>query len=204
MLNDTDRTLPPVRRRTRPAALPPANPSQTTPGDGTRLVEPPGSVRASAEPAGEPVNKSGNYEVGYAKPPRHSRFKPGQSGNPKGRPKQAKSLNTIIRSRMLETVQVKTGQGIKRVSRVEALLMKALEAGSRGDLRAIERLLVMYAAAVPETQAESGPMHSTSAIDLSAADELTLALMRSEFAAELGSGATEEGAGSEAQEDGDA
>ena len=29
----------------------------------------------------------GDYEVGYGKPPKHSRFKPGQSGNPKGRPR---------------------------------------------------------------------------------------------------------------------
>ena len=31
------------------------------------------------------------YEVGNGKPPEHSRFKPGQSGNPRGRPKGAKN-----------------------------------------------------------------------------------------------------------------
>jgi hypothetical protein len=32
---------------------------------------------------------SDDYEIGYKKPPRHTRFKKGQSGNPKGRPKKA-------------------------------------------------------------------------------------------------------------------
>src|SRR5205823_6157875 len=31
------------------------------------------------------------YQVGYRKPPQHSRFKNGQSGNPKGRPKRSES-----------------------------------------------------------------------------------------------------------------
>lgn len=34
---------------------------------------------------------SGDNDVGYAKPPKHTRFKPGQSGNPRGRPKGAKN-----------------------------------------------------------------------------------------------------------------
>lgn len=34
-----------------------------------------------------------DYEVGYGKPPEHSRFKKGQSGNPNGRPRKAKANN---------------------------------------------------------------------------------------------------------------
>ena len=33
--------------------------------------------------------KACDYKVGYAKPPTGSQFKPGQSGNPRGRPKSA-------------------------------------------------------------------------------------------------------------------
>ena len=36
------------------------------------------------------------YEVGYGRPPRHSRFKPGRSGNPRGRPKGAVDRKTIV------------------------------------------------------------------------------------------------------------
>ena len=39
---------------------------------------------------------SDDYEVGYKKPPIHTRFKPGVSGNPKGRPKGTKNLATDL------------------------------------------------------------------------------------------------------------
>ena len=39
-----------------------------------------------------------DYAVGYGKPPQHSRFKPGRSGNPKGRPKgQPTASETFMR-----------------------------------------------------------------------------------------------------------
>jgi hypothetical protein len=37
-----------------------------------------------------PSPESANYGVGYGKPPKASQFSPGQSGNPKGRPKGAR------------------------------------------------------------------------------------------------------------------
>ncbi len=36
------------------------------------------------------------YEVGYGKPPAASRFKKGQSGNPKGRPKVTKNVSNML------------------------------------------------------------------------------------------------------------
>ena len=37
----------------------------------------------------------GNHEVGYGKPPKHTRFKPGQSGNSKGRPKGVRNFRRM-------------------------------------------------------------------------------------------------------------
>ena len=36
------------------------------------------------------------YEVGFGRPPRHTRFKAGQSGNPKGKAKGAVNLATDV------------------------------------------------------------------------------------------------------------
>ncbi len=36
----------------------------------------------------------GSDPVGYCKPPKRTRFQPGQSGNPRGRPKGTKNLKT--------------------------------------------------------------------------------------------------------------
>ena len=41
-----------------------------------------------------------DYEVGYGKPPQHTRFKPGQSGNARGRPRKSKELNKLIQAEL--------------------------------------------------------------------------------------------------------
>jgi hypothetical protein len=49
---------------------------------------------------------SKNYKVGYARPPEHSRFKPGRSGNPKGRPRRHRNLRTVLDETLQETLEV--------------------------------------------------------------------------------------------------
>lgn len=45
-----------------------------------------------------------DYKAGYAKPPHHGRFKPGQSGNPKGRPRGAKNLRPTSNEERLKGI----------------------------------------------------------------------------------------------------
>lgn len=52
-----------------------------------------------------------SYSVGYGKPPAHSRFQPGQSGNPKGKKKGAKSFKTVVGGILNEKVAVRTPRG---------------------------------------------------------------------------------------------
>ncbi len=71
------------------------------------------------------------YEVGYGKPPRHSRFKPGQSGNPKGRKRGSKSTGTLLREILDEKVVVREGNREKKLTRKEAWLRQTMN-GSQG------------------------------------------------------------------------
>lgn len=91
-----------------------------------------------------------DYAVGYRKPPRHRRFKPGQSGNPNGRPKGAKSLNTIARAVFGETVVVRTPAGERRMNAIELGLSKLRELAAKGDIRAIQTMLDHWGRSVPE------------------------------------------------------
>jgi len=110
------------------------------------------SEQVSAADERQPA-KSADYNIGYRKPPKHSRFKPGQSGNPKGRPKGARSLQTIVRELMTQKVPIRTAKGIKKMTHMEALMHKALEQGYAGNLRALTSIIQLYAQSVPNEEA---------------------------------------------------
>ncbi len=117
----------------------------------TLVVRPrtrPSSSTAPARPAEEQVSKP-DYNVGYGKPPRHSQFKKGRSGNPKGRPKGSKNFDTIVLEAMQKRVKVRTASGVRTMSSAEALMMKSMEAATKGDRRMIEKLFAWYAQALP-------------------------------------------------------
>lgn len=83
-----------------------------------------------------------DYEVGYGKPPQQHRFKRGQSGNPRGRPKGARGFKTLLEEELGATVTISAGGKKQKVSVVSAALKRLVQrAVSDGDLRALEKLL---------------------------------------------------------------
>ena len=79
--------------------------------------------------------KSGD-KVGYGNPPKHSRFKPGQSGNPKGRPSGSKTTATLLKGILLEKVTVSQGSQKKRMPRLEVMIRATMRKAVQGDSRA--------------------------------------------------------------------
>jgi hypothetical protein len=80
-------------------------------------------------------DKKPGYAIGYGKPPKETQFKPGQSGNPGGRPRGAQNLSTLVASR-LKAISTVTDQGMrKKVSRKEILAMHIVDKGAVGDQR---------------------------------------------------------------------
>jgi Family of unknown function (DUF5681) len=84
---------------------------------------------------------SNGYEVGYGKPPAHSRFQPGQSGNPVGRRKGVRNLSTDVKRTLKVPVRVKEGGRTRAISTQEGALMMLREKALKGDARALDRLL---------------------------------------------------------------
>ena len=93
------------------------------------------------------------YEVGYGKPPKHTQFKPGQSGNRKGRPKGTQNFTTIARHRLAQPVVVREGAKVRKVSALDASFARLIEQALRGDHRALKLLLdVAQSIELPETE----------------------------------------------------
>src|SRR4051812_7925385 len=93
------------------------------------------------------------YEVGYKKPPKHSQFKPGQTGNSNGRPRGSKGFATILHEILSEKITVRTAGGERKVRRMEALLLKQVEAAGKGNMRAMEKLVHWYLSLVAQPAA---------------------------------------------------
>jgi Family of unknown function (DUF5681) len=92
----------------------------------------------------EPPPGTGPYEVGYAKPPKSSRFAVGQSGNPKGRPPGARNkrrgpseerLKTIILEEAYRTIKVNDGDKRTTISMAQAVVRSLAVNAAKGQHR---------------------------------------------------------------------
>jgi Family of unknown function (DUF5681) len=92
--------------------------------------------------------KRDQEEVGYGKPPRATQFKPGQSGNPKGRPKGAKSENTILQELLSHKVGITERGKTRKIVLMEAILRKIAEDCLKGNIKSAAFLLNRYHAVV--------------------------------------------------------
>ena len=82
----------------------------------------------------------GEYSVGYGRPPVASRFKPGESGNKRGRPTAKKTVGQTIEEALARLYTVNESGRVSKIT-AEALIFRNLVAGAaRGDPRLIRIL----------------------------------------------------------------
>lgn len=70
-------------------------------------------------------------------PPEEHKFKPGESGNPNGRPKGVRNLSTILRDMLQEEIEVNIDGVKSRKQFQEVIIRKLLKKANDGDIRAI-------------------------------------------------------------------
>jgi hypothetical protein len=80
-------------------------------------------------------------EIGFGKPPKHTQFRKGQSGNPKGRPKGSKNISVRIRRILEEKVIVKTNGGTRSMAMFDALLMQLFNKAMSGDIKSLQEVI---------------------------------------------------------------
>jgi hypothetical protein len=85
-----------------------------------------------------------DYPVGYGRPPKHTRFKPGRSGNPKGRPKRTKNLRTDLIEELREFIRVREGDREYNVSKQRALIKALVARAVKGDTRAAFSIVTLF------------------------------------------------------------
>jgi hypothetical protein len=85
--------------------------------------------------------ESGEYQVGYGKPPKQSQFKPGKSGNPQGRTKGTKNLKTDLAEELSEKIVVHEGGISQKISKQRALVKSLVTRTLQGDGPAAKSLL---------------------------------------------------------------
>jgi hypothetical protein len=92
-----------------------------------------------------------DYEVGYGKPPKHSRFRKGQSGNSAGRPKGSINIQSEMKRLLVRKTEIKVNGAIQRIPRSRVLCLALIQKGMAGDVRAISKIIDI---AGPETADE--------------------------------------------------
>jgi len=86
-----------------------------------------------------------DYEVGRGKPPRHTRFKKSQSGNPKGRPRGSENHNAILKKLLNERVVVTVNGRRKTITKKRAFLTQAVNRAMAGEFRYTRLVLELCA-----------------------------------------------------------
>lgn len=81
------------------------------------------------------------FAVGYKKPPQHSRFQPGRSGNPRGKQKGVRNFGSDVKRTLEVPVSLNEQGRARRVSTQEAALLRLREKALKGDARSIVQIL---------------------------------------------------------------
>jgi hypothetical protein len=101
---------------------------------------------------------TGNYAVGYAKPPKRTQFRKGESGNLKGRPRGLPTAEQLLLEEAARIVKVRVGEEVVRMPKQRALMRKLIDLALQGDIGAIRLTLahlgIAHAAAGQESVAE--------------------------------------------------
>src|SRR5437016_14485864 len=90
-----------------------------------------------------PPDDERDYEVGYVKPPRHTRFELGRSGNPRGRPGGSKNLSTLLNEALKEPVIVVENGRRRKITKRQAIVTQLVNRSAKPDLKAIQILVTM-------------------------------------------------------------
>jgi hypothetical protein len=127
-----------------------------------------------------------DHEVGYKRPPRHSRFRKGRSGNPRGRPKGTLNLATDLAEELGEMIEVRENGAVRRISKQRAMVKSLAAQTLKGNARAAAQLFSLAVRLLGD-QPDSAEAAPPLSVDEAAVMEAYEARMRDRMRRELAS-----------------
>jgi hypothetical protein len=125
-----------------------------------------------------PREKLRDYEVGYGKPPHQSRFKKGQSGNPRSRPCGAKNLKTLLSEALNEPVIITENGRRRKITKREAIVRQVVDCSATPDLRAVRIVFDLLRDIEGQTEPASPETSAFTAADEDVIEQLKARLSR--------------------------
>jgi hypothetical protein len=125
------------------------------------------------------------YTIGKGKPPQHTRFQKGRSGNPKGRRKGSKNVTTLLEQVLNERVAITENGKRKTITKLEAMLKQLANKAASGDHRAIKLLMPLAEACLTSSSSPANDSPVPTPLP-SAAERRTRALETIKILKEVG------------------
>jgi hypothetical protein len=92
---------------------------------------------------GPEERRQDDYEVGRNRPPRHTQFRKGASGNKKGRPKRSRNLKTDLAEELASGIAIQEDGKRRIVPKQRAMIKRAVAQAIQGDTKAMSSLVSM-------------------------------------------------------------
>lgn len=110
-----------------------------------------------------PPETQRDYQIGYGKPPLHTRFQKGRSGNPNGRPRGRKNMSTLLSNALNGRVVVVENGRRKKITKREAIVTQLVNKSAAADLKATQIVLAMLRDVESRVDCFADPMPFTEA-----------------------------------------
>ena len=87
------------------------------------------------------ANNDAEDDIGYKRPPKHTRFQPGQSGNSAGRRKNVRNFKTDLMEELREMIVIRENGRERKISKQRAFIKALVTAAIKSDVRAINAVV---------------------------------------------------------------
>jgi hypothetical protein len=99
-------------------------------------------------------------DVGYGRPPKEHQFRPGKSGNERGRPRGAKNTSTILHEILGRKIDVNIAGSTRRMTLREAILMRFAQDALKGNPKSAAFIFQREAATNASAEQDDAPLHA--------------------------------------------